>query len=246
MRRSLIHFWPVHLAVIAGAAVATAVLTGSLVVGDSIQASLRDLTLERLGRIEQAVTGERLFAAALADRLGEATGSTAVPILALRGTAVQADSGARAARVGIWGVDGVSPSCSRATRRRRGARARPTPGADLPVAGDQHRPGARAGSGDGRRGADPVRASERGAAGNAAGRQRPHRRPALAALDGHPGAAGPWPGQILSGRQPDRAAERLCRAGSAPAPARARWRGERGSVGRRPAERETRMRRRPR
>ncbi len=105
MRRSLIHFWPVHLAVIAGAAVATAVLTGSLVVGDSIQASLRDLTLERLGRVEHAVTGERLFAAALAERLGEPAASTAVPVLALRGAAVHTASGARAARVGIWGVD---------------------------------------------------------------------------------------------------------------------------------------------
>ena len=84
MRRSLIHFWPLHLAVVAGAAVATAVLTGSLVVGDSIQASLRDLTLERLGRIEEAVTGERLFAGELAERLGE----TAVPVMALRGEEV--------------------------------------------------------------------------------------------------------------------------------------------------------------
>ena len=85
MRRSLIHFWPIHLAVVAGAAVATAVLTGSLVVGDSIQASLRDLTLERLGRVERAVTGERLFAAELAERLARASGAPAVPILALRG-----------------------------------------------------------------------------------------------------------------------------------------------------------------
>ncbi len=106
MRRSLIHFWPLHLAVIAGAAVATAVLTGSLVVGDSIQASLRDLTLERLGRIERAVTGERLFAEALADRLAAASGEATVPIMALRGAAVAADGGARAARVAIWGIDG--------------------------------------------------------------------------------------------------------------------------------------------
>ena len=105
MRRSLIHFWPIHLAVIAGAAVATAVLIGALVVGDSIQASLRDLTLERLGRVDRAVTGERLFAAALADRLDGDGGEAAVPVLALRGAAVAAAGGARAARVGIWGID---------------------------------------------------------------------------------------------------------------------------------------------
>ena len=36
MRRSLSYFWRIQLAVLLGAAVATAVLTGALLVGDSV------------------------------------------------------------------------------------------------------------------------------------------------------------------------------------------------------------------
>ncbi|MDL1878456.1 hypothetical protein FBQ85_25335, partial [Cytophagia bacterium CHB2] len=59
MRSSLIYYWRLHLAVLLGAAVATAVLTGALLVGDSVRGSLRDLTLERLGRIDYALLSER-------------------------------------------------------------------------------------------------------------------------------------------------------------------------------------------
>ena len=57
-----------------GVAVATAVLTGALLVGDSVRGSLRDLTLQRLGRIDSAlVTGH--FFRALADELAADAGS---------------------------------------------------------------------------------------------------------------------------------------------------------------------------
>ena len=49
--RALTYYWRINLAVTAGAAVAAAVLTGALLVGDSVRGSLRGLTLERLGRI---------------------------------------------------------------------------------------------------------------------------------------------------------------------------------------------------
>ena len=55
MRRSLTHFRWINLAVLLGAGVATAVLTGALLVGDSVRGSLRDLALERLGRIDHAL-----------------------------------------------------------------------------------------------------------------------------------------------------------------------------------------------
>ena len=61
MRRSLTYFWRTNLAIAGGAAVATAVLTGALVVGDSVRGSLRDLTLSRLGEIDVALIGERPF-----------------------------------------------------------------------------------------------------------------------------------------------------------------------------------------
>ena len=52
-----------------GVAVATAVLTGALLVGDSVRGSLRDLTLQRLGRIDSVLVAGHMFRAALADEL---------------------------------------------------------------------------------------------------------------------------------------------------------------------------------
>ena len=110
MYRSLIHFWRIHLAVLLGTAVATAVLTGALLVGDSVRGSLRDLTLDRLGRIDYALVSEQFFREELtADLLSETALSEqfddAVPAILLGGTAVNADTRARASRVQIQGID---------------------------------------------------------------------------------------------------------------------------------------------
>src|SRR5436189_6482736 len=66
---SLRHYRRIHLAVAAGVAVATAVLTGALLVGDSVRGSLRDLTLQRLGRIDTVVVAGQPFREALATEL---------------------------------------------------------------------------------------------------------------------------------------------------------------------------------
>ena len=100
-RQGLIYFWRIHLAVLLGAAVATAVLTGALLVGDSVRGSLRDLTLDRLGRIDHALVSERFFREGLAaDLLNEA-----VPAILLNGTAVDAKTQSRASRIQILGID---------------------------------------------------------------------------------------------------------------------------------------------
>ena len=70
MLRALMHHWRVHLAVVAGAAVAAAVLTGALLVGDSVRGSLRALTEARLGGVEQGLIGDRFFRSELASRHG--------------------------------------------------------------------------------------------------------------------------------------------------------------------------------
>ena len=95
--RSLRHRWRSLLAVSLGAAVGTAVLTGSLIVGDSVRASLRDLTLERLGRVDHALVAARLFREQLATDLG------AAPAILLLGSAVT--DHARAGQVNVLGVD---------------------------------------------------------------------------------------------------------------------------------------------
>ncbi len=106
MRRSLTFFWRIHLSVMLGVAVATAVLTGALLVGDSVRESLRDLTLDRLGEIDHALVSERFFRAGLARDIEAAGGEfTVVPAVTLTGSAVHAKEGARASRVRILGVD---------------------------------------------------------------------------------------------------------------------------------------------
>ncbi len=61
VRCSLLHYgWPA-LALAAAVAVATAVLTGALFVGDSVQGSLRKMVLEQLGDIDLLLLSDRFF-----------------------------------------------------------------------------------------------------------------------------------------------------------------------------------------
>src|SRR3954451_24698535 len=66
---SLRHYRRIHLAVALGVAVATAVLTGALLVGDSVRGSLRDLTLQRLGRIDSVIVSPNFFREKLAHEI---------------------------------------------------------------------------------------------------------------------------------------------------------------------------------
>ena len=59
--RSLKHHWRIHVAVALGVAAATAVLTGALLVGDAVRGSLRELTLGRLGQIDEVLVADRFF-----------------------------------------------------------------------------------------------------------------------------------------------------------------------------------------
>jgi ABC-type lipoprotein release transport system permease subunit len=95
--RSLRHHGLSLLTVSLGAAVGTAVLTGSLIVGDSMRASLRDLTLERLGCVDHALVAARMFREQLAADLA------AAPAILLRGSA--ATDNARAGQVNVLGMD---------------------------------------------------------------------------------------------------------------------------------------------
>ncbi len=106
MRRSLIYFWRINLAVMLGVAVATAVLTGALIVGDSVRGSLRDLSLSRLGKIDHALVSERFFRESLERDLERELGAqNVVSAISLSGTAVHAESNTRASRVQIQGID---------------------------------------------------------------------------------------------------------------------------------------------
>ncbi len=98
MIRSLLYYKRVHFAVLLAVITTTAVLTGALLVGDSVRGTLRDLVLDRLGRIEAGITAQHFFREQLADMLHGA------PAILLTGT-VRTDSGLRASGVQMMGVD---------------------------------------------------------------------------------------------------------------------------------------------
>src|SRR6187399_64939 len=58
--RSLRFYWRTHLGVVLGTALAALVLTGALMVGDSVKATLRAQAEARIGKVGEAfVCGER-------------------------------------------------------------------------------------------------------------------------------------------------------------------------------------------
>ena len=83
---SLWQFRRVHLAVAAGVAVATAVITGALLVGDSVRGSLRDLVMERLGNIDTVLVAEQPFREELADELTKSDTEHTAPLLLIPGS----------------------------------------------------------------------------------------------------------------------------------------------------------------
>src|SRR5262249_57876377 len=101
--RNLFYHRRGNLAVLLGVAVGTAVLTGALLVGDSLRGSLLELTLDRLGWVEEALVANRFFREKLASAIH-------CPAILLQGSATAGGPGAppvarRAGRVTILGVN---------------------------------------------------------------------------------------------------------------------------------------------
>ena len=107
---SILHHRRMNAAVALGVLAGTAVLTGALLVGDSVRGSLRHLTLDRLSVVDDALVSDRFFSAALANELGaepefSADFAAAVPLVLLEGSASQPDTGARASGVALLGCN---------------------------------------------------------------------------------------------------------------------------------------------
>jgi ABC-type lipoprotein release transport system permease subunit len=88
--RNLLYHWRGNLAVLLGVAVGTAVLTGALLVGDSLRGSLRDLTLQRLGWVDEALVAPRFFREALGTKFEKSGDAQRVcPAILLQATATR-------------------------------------------------------------------------------------------------------------------------------------------------------------
>jgi ABC-type antimicrobial peptide transport system permease subunit len=104
--RNLTHFRAANVAVALGMAVATAVLTGALMVGDSVRASLRALAEARLDFVDHALVMPRFVPQSLANRIADHPDfkqrfESITPGITLRGGAATADDKNRTAGVQI-------------------------------------------------------------------------------------------------------------------------------------------------
>jgi ABC-type lipoprotein release transport system permease subunit len=100
--RNLLYHWRANLAVFLGVAVGTAVLTGALLVGDSLRGSLRDLALRQLGWVDHALIANRFIREDVANHL---TVEKVCPAILLQGSASTDTPGHRVGKVTILGVD---------------------------------------------------------------------------------------------------------------------------------------------
>ena len=104
--RTLVFDRRIGLGIMLGAAAAAAVLTGSLLVGDSVRLSLAYQNRLRLGRVGLVLSGRQtLFRAQLAAELSDKLDQPAAAVLLLNGWAERADGTARARHVSVIGVD---------------------------------------------------------------------------------------------------------------------------------------------
>ena len=131
--RSLSFHWRANVAVTLCVATGTAVLTGALLVGDSMRGSLRDITLDRLGKVDYALRADRFFRESLAEDLSSASGFVSYgiaraespllvsvePAIALRGSISKvSETGTETARTNRARIWGVSPTFWGLARQR--------------------------------------------------------------------------------------------------------------------------------
>ena len=67
LRSNLWCYWRTNIAVVLGVVAATTVITGALLVGDSVRSSLRQMSLDRLGGVDAAWVGRRFVRRSLVD-----------------------------------------------------------------------------------------------------------------------------------------------------------------------------------
>src|SRR5262245_11625345 len=108
--RSLAYYWRTHAAVVLGVTAAVAVLSGALIVGDSVRGSLRDLVLSRLGKTDQVIVSANFFREQLAEDIrAHSEFSTYFesisPIVMTQGFVSRQSGDGSAGDVRVYGVD---------------------------------------------------------------------------------------------------------------------------------------------
>jgi len=108
--RDFLHYRKAFLSILAGTTISTAVLTGALMLGDSVNFSLRHFAAARLGNIKYALnSGSRYFRGELAGGLAKYTGCLVVPAMQSEGIAVNPEKDKRINLVQVIGINEQFP-----------------------------------------------------------------------------------------------------------------------------------------
>ena len=106
IRNNLIYYRRKHLRLMAGVAISGAVITGALLVGDSVDYSLKAIVGQRLGTVSHVLkSGDRYFTTSLAPGVEEELGLPVSALLLQEGTAIGDGGQLRVNRVQVLGVD---------------------------------------------------------------------------------------------------------------------------------------------
>ncbi len=104
--RSIAFYYRQHFALFLGVVVSAAVLSGALIVGDSIRYSLKKMVDIRLGKTQYAVvSGSRFMDSDLAGKLSTSLNTPVAPLLLLKGIVINQETGQRANKAAIIGID---------------------------------------------------------------------------------------------------------------------------------------------
>jgi ABC-type lipoprotein release transport system permease subunit len=107
LRRSLFFHHRANFAVLLGVAIGTSVLTGALLVGDSLRGSLQERALRQLGGVDAAMLSGRFVNNTIADRLRDVRVERGITLRATAEREGGDPSERRSVGVTVWAVPGV-------------------------------------------------------------------------------------------------------------------------------------------
>ena len=104
--RSLYYYRKQHLAVFLAAIISTCVLTGALIIGDSVNYSLNKLVDTRLGKVEYTLTtGDRFVTNQLSERISDDLNISTASLLLLNTIAINTEGQLRVNKAQLIGID---------------------------------------------------------------------------------------------------------------------------------------------
>lgn len=112
--KGILHYRSTGIFILLGILIASATLTGSLVVGDSVRGSLRDTALKRLGNIDVAIFSTNLAPVSLMDHLESSSEfrqaySNTVPVLQVIGNVVNLNTNQSLPHINLIGIKSDFP-----------------------------------------------------------------------------------------------------------------------------------------